>query len=246
MILPNVRASFGRAEATYVLGLLTRGDSEARAREEDRLRDEGFDAILDDPRTLNAVMAAGGLLSTAPAPLVFYLLVRHALLENGIQDRLIADYLASMLLEFSRGGRAQRIEASSEERYDYLADIVQALSSASGRRAFLLRAHLGNMALWLSGLFPDYITARVHRRGAPGIEYYEEMGATGYALAADTADAESYGLDGLYRTCARSFPALRIALNTMSDRYLFPMVGEPIDRLLRQVADRFRLRYQSH
>ncbi|HEX7091726.1 MAG TPA: hypothetical protein VF192_16415 [Longimicrobiales bacterium] len=246
MILPNVRASFGRAEATYVLGLLTRGDSEARAREEDRLREEGFDAILDDPRTLNAVMTAGGPTSAAPAPLVFYLLVRHALLENGILDRLIADYLASLLLEFGRAGRAQRIDASSEEQYDYLADIVQALGSASGRRAFLLRAHLGNMALWLSGLFPDYITARVHRRGAPGIEYYEEMGATGYALAADTADAESYGLDGLYRSCARSFPALRTALNTMSDRYFFPVASEPIDRLLRQVADRFRVRSQAH
>src|SRR5690606_41670116 len=72
------------------------------------------------------------------------------------------------------------------------------------------------------------------------------MGATGYALAADTADAESYGLDGLYRSCSRSFPALRVALNLISDRYLFPTKGDPINRLLRQVADRFRTRSEAN
>src|SRR5690606_10409085 len=112
--------------------------------------------------------------------------------------------------------------------YDYLADLVEAIGGATGHDAFLLRAHLGNFALWLSGLFPDYITARVERRGAPGIRYYEEMGATGYRLAADTVDAENWGLDHLYRTFADNFPALRIALNRIADRHLFPMRGDPI------------------
>lgn len=239
MILPNVRASFGRAEAGFLLGLTAGNDEGARQREEERLREEGIDAILDDPRTLNAVLASGGI-STAPAPLVFYLLVRHALLEDGINNPVIADYLAALLLEFGRGDRARRPTDNADGReYDYLADIVEAIETATGHDAFLLRAHLGNFALWLSGLFPDYITARVERRGAPGIRYYEEMGATGYRLAADTIDAEHWGLDHLYRTFADNFPALRIALNRIADRHLFPVRGDPIDRLLRQIADRF-------
>jgi len=239
MILPNVRASFGREEAGFLLGLTAGDDEGARRREEERLREEGIDAILDDPRTLNAVLASGGI-STAPAPLVFYLLVRHALLEDGINNPVIADYLAALLLEFGRGDRARRPTDDADGReYDYLADLVEAIGGATGHDAFLLRAHLGNFALWLSGLFPDYITARVERRGAPGIRYYEEMGATGYRLAADTVDAESWGLDHLYRTFADNFPALRIALNRIADRHLFPMRGDPIDRLLRQIADRF-------
>jgi len=239
MILPNVRASFGREEAGFLLGLTAGDDEGARRREEERLREEGIDAILDDPRTLNAVLASGGI-STAPAPLVFYLLVRHALLEDGINNPVIADYLAALLLEFGRGDRARRPTDDADGReYDYLADLVEAIESATGHDAFLLRAHLGNFALWLSGLFPDHITARVERRGAPGIRYYEEMGATGYRLAADTVDAESWGLDHLYRTFADNFPALRIALNRIADRHLFPMRGDPIDRLLRQIADRF-------
>lgn len=239
MILPNVRASFGREEAGFLLGLTAGDDEGARRREEERLREEGIDAILDDPRTLNAVLASGGI-STAPAPLVFYLLVRHALLEDGINNPVIADYLAALLLEFGRGDRARRPTDDADGReYDYLADLVEAIGGATGHDAFLLRAHLGNCALWLSGLFPDYITARVERRGAPGIRYYEEMGATGYRLAADTVDAENWGLDHLYRTFADNFPALRIALNRIADRHLFPMRGDPIDRLLRQIADRF-------
>lgn len=244
MILPNVRASFGRAEAGFLLGLTTADDEEARRREEERLREEGFDAILDDPRTLNALMAARGV-TAAPAPLVFYVLVRHALLEDGINNRLVADYLAALLLEFGRQGRAHRATDDPDaEAFDYLVDIVEALDSAAGREAFLLRAHLGNFALWLSGIFPDYVAARVHRRGAPGIRYYEEMGATGYRLAAGTTDAESWGLDGLYQTFADNFPALRVALNRIADRHFFPSAGDPVDRLLRQIADRFRAQSQ--
>jgi hypothetical protein len=239
MILPNVRASFGRSEAAQLLALLAHGDGEALRSEEERLHREGFDALLDDPRAFNALMAGGGV-STAPAPLVLYLLVRHALLEDGINNPLIADYLAALLLEFGRERQAYRVGEGEEREYDYLVDLVEAQSAAQGREAFLLQAHLGNFSLWLSGLFPDHITERVERRGAPGLRYYEAMGATGYRLAADSRDAEQWGLDELYHTFATHFPALRIALNRIADRHLFPRGGDPIERLLRQVADRFR------
>jgi hypothetical protein len=241
MILPNVRTSFGRAEAGLILGLLTQGDTEAREREEERLREEGFDAILDDPRTLNAVLSARGL-DTVPPRLAFYLLVRHALLEDGFSDRIIADYLAALLLEFGRGDRAYKVEEGDAEEFRYLVDQLMVVGSAQGRKAFLLRAHLGNFALWLSGLFPEWIETRRNRRGAPGLSYYEDVGVTGYRLAAQCTDAERHGLDRVYRSCADNFPRLRVALNRLSDRHLFPVAGDPIDRLLRQVADQFRLR----
>lgn len=238
MIFPHLRNSFGRTEASLLLSLLA-PEPEAREREEARLREEGFDALLDDPRTLNALLAGKGS-SLAPPSLVFYLLVRHVLLEDGINNPVVADYLAALLLEFGRERRAYRVSESATEEYDYLVDMLETLVSMQGREAFLLQVHLGNFSLWLSGLFPDRITARVHRKGAPGLRYYEEMGATGFRLAADTADAESCGLDHLYQTFAHNFPALRIALNRIADRYLFPSSGDPVDRLLRQVKDGFR------
>lgn len=237
MIFPHVRASFGRTEASLLLSLLST-DPEARAREESRMLTEGIDALLDDPRTLNALLSGGGV-TIAPAPLVFYLLVRHALLEDGINNQVVADYLAALLLEFGRERRAYRVAETETREYEYLVDIMDTLTAARGHEAFMLRAHLGNFSLWFSGLFPDRITHRVQRRGAPGLSYYEAMGATGFRLAAGTADAESYGLDQLYETFARNFPVLRVALNRIADRYLFPSTGDPVERLLRQVTDQF-------
>jgi hypothetical protein len=234
VILPNVRASFGRFEAGVVVRLLAGGDEAAAARVADRLRDEGLDSLLDDPRTLNAVLTAE---HSAPSGLVFYLLVRHALLESGLDDRVLADYISAILVEFGREDRAYRADASEPGRFLYLVDLVAAMDSPDGRRQFLLRAHLGNYALWLTGIFPDYVTARVHRKGAPGIGYFEEMGATGFRLAAETVIAADHGLDRLLLLAAETFPELRVALHRMSDRYLFPSSRGAVDRLLRQISD---------
>lgn len=234
MILPNVRASFGRAEANAVLRLLEDGDPSTREQTRDRLMEEGIDALLDDPRTLNGVLTARHAASPA---LVFYLLVRHALLESGIDDRTLADYLAALLVEFGREDRAYRIQPGDPDRFYYFVDLLAAMESADGRRRFMVRAHIGNYALWLSGIFPDHVVARVHRRGAPGIDYVEAMGASGYRMAAESPIASDHGLDGLFRTAAESFPALRIALNRIADRYIFPARADSVDRLLRQVSD---------
>ena len=238
MIVPNVRASFGRAEASFVIWLLTRGSEAERDQAEERLRDEGFDNILDDPRTLNALLAHGGF-SAAPPPLVFYVLVRHALLEGGLADRVVADYVSALLISFGRGRRAWRIDDDEMPEYYYLLDLLEAAENANGYRQFLLRAHLGEYALWLSGLFPDHIAHKVQRRGAPPLGYYEEMGASGYRRAADHRYAETNGLDHVYRQCAATFSGLRIALNRISDRHLFPMRGDAVNRMLRQVTDNF-------
>jgi hypothetical protein len=238
MITPNIRSSFDRGDAGFLVWLLTRDSESARAHEEARLHEAGLDAILDDPRTLNALLA-GRQFSTARPELVFYVLIRHALLEDGITDRGVADYLAALILTFGREGRAYHITEDNTE-YRYLVDILAAGDQSTGQRAFLLRAHLGEFALWLSGLFPDHIAAREQRRAAPPISYYEELGSAGYRLAARFEEAEQHGIAQLYRNCADSFPALRVALNRVADRHLFPATGDRIDRLLRQVADSFR------
>ena len=159
MIVPNVRTSFDRSDASFLVWLLTRGDEQGRERARRRIEEEGLDAVLDDPRTLNALMAAREFSSAHPG-LVFYLLVRHALLESGVGDRVLADYVATLLVAFGNSRRAFRPD-DDEAEFMHLVDIVAAGDGATGERAFMLRAHLGEFALWLSGLFPDHITARV-------------------------------------------------------------------------------------
>jgi hypothetical protein len=240
MIVPNVRSSFGRNDAQFVIWMLSRGIEKARLAEEERLRDAGFDSLLDDPRTFNALLA-GRDFSTASSSLVFYLLARHALLEDGLDDLLLADYLSSLLLAFGRMARDHQIDELTGQ-FRYLVDIVDAGDRSDGHRAFRLRAHLGEFALWLTGVFPDHITARVRRKGAPGLDYYESVGATGFRMAARFRDAEQHGLDRVYLVCAEAFPRVRVALNRIADRHLFPASGDRIERLLRQVSDDFRAR----
>jgi hypothetical protein len=190
-------------------------------------------------------LVRGGRTSTAPPRLVFYLLVRHALLQREIADRQVADYIAAILLEFGTAGRAHAVDGGEGEPFHYLADILAAVERARGEREFLLRVHLGNFALWLAGLFPDYVGARVQRRGAPPLSYYEQMGALGFRSAAGTELAVRHGLGDVFLNVAERFRDVRVALNSLSDTVFFPRPGDPVDRLLRQVSDDFDGRLRS-
>jgi hypothetical protein len=236
MIKPNVRASFGRREAEMLLALVGPGG-------EERLREQGLDALLDEPAVLRALVRGQGI-STAPAPLVFYVMVRHALMQREIHDRQLADYTAAVLLDFALAGRAHRVDGGQGEPFFYLADILAALERARGEREFLLRVHLGNFALWLGGVFPDHITHRVQRRGAPPLSYYDELGAAGYRMAAGSDLALRHGLGDLFLCAADRFPDVRGALNSLSDTLFFPASQDAIERLLRQVSDDFRRHFQ--
>jgi hypothetical protein len=235
MIKPNVRASFGRSEAELLLAL-------AGPRGEARLREEGIDALLDDAEVLRALVRGDRPIGTAPAPLVFYVLVRHALMQREIHDRQLADYTAALLLDFAIAGRAHRVDGGEGEPFHYLADVMGALQEARGEREFLLRVHLGNLALWMAGVFPDWITTRVQRRGAPPLSYYDEMGAAGYRMAAESSVALRHGLGDLFLRAADRFHDVRSALNSLSDTLFFPHTRASVERLLRQVSDDFHRR----
>jgi len=234
MIMPVIRASFGRREALHLVDLLGRNDPELREAARERLEHGGLDALLDDPRVLNALLTDEDVKSRPE--LVFYVLVRQSMLERGVRDAAAADYVASLLVKFGQSGRAYRISQEGEEEYAYLVDLMTRLRSASGREAFLVRVHTGNFALWLSGLFPDFLDARVRRRGAPPISYYEHMGASGYQAAARSPEAAALGVKDVLESVARHFSGVRAALNRVSDRYLWRGSGNPVGRLLREVS----------
>jgi len=237
MIIPNVRASFGKDEAELLIRALAERTRWSQRAWEDRLAEEGLDSLLDRPETLSAIVESGSL-STVSPKLTFYVMVRHTLLESGLDNPEIADYVAALLVEFAVNGRAYRIASYDDANYHYLVDLVaQMEEEPSERRKFLLQAHLGNYSLWLSGLFPDYVVARVHRHGAPGLAYFEELGATGYRLASECGMASQFDLASIYLEVADGFRMVRRALNRVSDRFLFPRTPSPVDRLLRQVID---------
>jgi hypothetical protein len=234
MIRADTRSRLSAADLQLVVLLLSRGSAHRRAALERRLQAEGPDALLDSAELLERLLAVRTVLVPSEA-LFFYVLVRHTLRQAGIDDRELADYLASMLLDFGRRDRAWRIDWNDDQRHRYLVDILMDLEASEGERRFRVMVHLGNYALWLAGLFPDYIAARHLRKGGPDVGYYDALGRRGFGLASDHALADRYGLDGVLRTAAERFPSVRGALNGLSDRVLFPG-SATADRMLRDLG----------
>jgi hypothetical protein len=240
MIRADVRARLDRHDAQLALRLLAAGDGDAYAHWERVLADAGFDAILDDPALIAALRSrpAGAY---ASLPLFCYVVVRHALRAAGEGDRR----LASLVLHFGLRDRARRVADADDEVYETLAELLAAAEAesraADPRRGLLVRAHLGNYALWLSGLFPDHVEARRWRHGGPDLDYYEAMGRRGFQMAADHRLAAEYGLASLFAAAAERFAVLRVALSAISDTLLFPHRHSP-ERLMRQVRDESRWR----
>ena len=243
MIVANVRQGLGRDDAQLALRLIARGSGDALETAETTLRDRGIDHLLDDPRLLAALLEArqGAHASFA---LFAYVVVRHALRGAGEDDRMLADYVASIMVHFGMRGRALRIADADDQTYDTVAALLGDVEDADAQRAFLVRAHLGSYALWLSGLFPDFIETRRWRRGGPDLDYYEEMGRRGFQLAAAHRLAAQHGMTALFAEAAEKFAVLRLALNSVSDRLFFPNVHSP-ERLMRQVRSESRWKFAS-
>ena len=72
------------------------------------------------------------------------------------------------------------------------------------------------------------------------MDYYEAMGAQGFRQAANNRIARSLDVADVYARVADSFATLRVALNRFSDSMLFANYSSA-DKLMRQVADQFRL-----
>jgi hypothetical protein len=243
MIQATVRHHLSRDDAQLVARLISRDSGQPLEEIERTLADEGIDAMLDDPRLPTALMRTGQG-AFASLPLFCYVMVRHALRRVGEDDRRLADYVAAVLMHFGMRDNSRRISAADDQVYDTLAALLADVDDPDGRRSFLVRTHLGNYALWLSGLFPDYIEHRRWRRGGPDLEYYEEMGRRGYQLAAGHRLADDHGLATLFATAADRFGLLRAALNDVSDALLFPDRYSP-ERLMRQVTSEARWRRLS-
>lgn len=193
------------------LSLLSRALGGGADESDRQLIQQGLDAILDREE-LRAYLLEGRLPGPSPS-LFFYVLVRHALIAEGLDDRLLADYCAALLREFGVRGRAHRIDEVDDQDHHYLVDILADLDASTGQRHFKVCVHLGNYALWLTGIFPDRIRARRSSRGGPALSYYEALGQRGYAEAREHHLAEWTGLGPVLVTTAERFTEVRRALN---------------------------------
>jgi hypothetical protein len=186
--------------------------------------EESRDLILDDEALFHALLERRGCLRVS-SRFYFYVLVRHVFKRSDINDREVADYVAEVLAAFAEARRSQCIIAGQLNPLDYFFEMISALQTADDRTSFLLRMHIGNHSLFLSGVFPDRIRFRSEVRGFPDLKYYEQLGRTHYRIAGEHRLAQRYHMEAVLKTLSERFQTTRRALNDISDR-LFS-IGDP-------------------
>jgi len=218
MIQANCRARFTAADFEFIVRTLARSQTD-HVSLVDLLSDvETRDSVLDHPRLVDAILSNAGHLSIS-SQFYFYVLARHVLQQAGMTDRKLCDYVASLLETFSRTNGMQSPLNHEDRSRQYVSDMLIALTRATPEQAFLLRAHVGNYSLFISGIFHEN-TQRRSLRGAPDMNFYEQIGRTNYQLVASHSTARRCELSDVYEELAKRFRDVRLALNQLSDQLL--------------------------
>ncbi len=237
MIRANCRDSFTERDFLFIAKTLA-DDSKSQ---HDALIDlfsdaNSLDTILDDENLFHEITHSNAFSEISPY-FYFYVLTRNVLRNQGLDDRDVADYVASMLARFCTSQRMRSISKAHQKSYSYLVDMMCDAASASPHEAFLIRSHMGNYSLFVTGLFPDYIyRASTYGRKSPGFEYYEQMGSTSYQWASRHRLALHFSLVEVLVNLAENFRKVRLALNQLTDNYIqLDEKGSTMDKVLRQI-----------
>lgn len=176
------------------------------------------DVLLDHPAVLRALLEHPAPVRVS-ARLYFYVLVRHALRESRLEDRDVADYVASVLVAHTPA--SAQPDTGRRGALFYASDSLAQIPRAGYAERFLLGVRLADLALLATGVFADRIRYREKYRAAPGLAFYESVGRAQYRLAGDHHLAHEFQLEHVYQALAETFPDVCRALNHFSENLTF-------------------------
>jgi len=236
MIAASCRARITGQDLAFLTGALSALDGDGAPLRSLAADPEALDRLLDSRLLFERLLEAPRLLDVSPY-FFYYVIVRRAFLDHGIDDRRVADYVGALLSQHASGAAP----ATGDRQGVYLVDLVRAIAQArTAEHAFSLQTEVGDRALYLTGVFPDWIYHR-HRYGRRPVDldYYEDMGRRYYAAAARHEAATRYELADVLEFLAEAFVVLRQALNDLVDDHLH-LAPRPdtVDRLCRQALYR--------
>lgn len=218
MIRANCRERFTADDFDFVVRTLSKTENDTVNLVKLLTDAEARDAILDHPRLVESLLGQGAPLTISPQ-LYFYVLIRHVLKQTGLNDRGVSDYLASLLETFSHTARMRSPADGRANPVQYVSDMLIALRNASPSQTFLIRAHVGNYSLFITGMFHETVQSR-SQRGAPDLSFYEDVGRSNFKAVARHELAKSCSLTGIFDSLAEQFREVRLALNHLSDSLL--------------------------
>ena len=215
LVRPKCRTRLSGEDFAFIKAVLGQSPTDSVALQSLLLDPDALDSILDQPALYEAIQDRSQTLKIS-THFYFYVLVRQTLLDAGIDDRDLTDYVASLLVTFSRSDSHKRLFPGLKAPLRYLVDIVAQIEKSDYYHRFFLYAHLGNQTLFLSGLFPNHIRHKERRTAAPGLRYYESMGRSHFKAARNHPLAREFAMQDVYDHLYQTFHHTRKALNNLS------------------------------
>jgi hypothetical protein len=216
MIAPMIHKLLRREDLLRLVDEIAATDPRAAYPAARQLEAGRVDALLDSRVALDAVRGRGGAPAALPLTLLWYIPVRAALRERGERDIALADYTATLPLAFVAAGATKRV-AKGEGT---LAAWTRAIRSfphntvAQGEHA----AYCGALAIWWTGIFPEWVTRRAQGRGI--IRAYLDFAAGALDLAAQSLRGVAPHPAALYAAAARRAGVLRDVLYDVGRDYV--------------------------
>jgi len=221
VIQANCRTQFTADDFSFVVRVLAKSQRDAVSLVTLLSDEQERDAILDHELIYNSVVDQAGCLQVSAA-FYFYILTRRVLKRISLDERALTDYVAAVLLAFSNISqiRAPGDTTPTSRSFTYVSDILTRLNTCSPEQAYVLRTHMANYTLFLSGMFVERVNAHAERRGAPGISFYEAVGQSSYLSVAQHPQAKRTELQAIYEMLGNEFRRVRLALNNLAETLL--------------------------
>lgn len=221
VIQANCRAQFTADDFSFVVRVLAKSPRDAVSLVT-LLSDEAErDAILDHDLIYDSLVDQAGCLRVSAA-FYFYILTRRVLRRVSLDERALTDYVAAVLLAFSHINQLQSpAEAQVTSRsFTYVSDLMLRLNTCPPEQAYVLRTHMANYTLFLSGMFAERVHSHAQRRGAPGLSFYESVGQSSFLVVAQHPQAKRTEHQAIFEMLGKEFRRVRMALNTLADTLL--------------------------
>jgi hypothetical protein len=176
--------------------------------------------LLHDKRLFTRSMTTPPLFLSISPQLFFYVFVYQALEYKHLADDDVVDYVAGVCVEFRSNSALWQVASAEGGKTMYVVDLLNMLGEVDKHQQYHLRRYIGNVSLFLTGFFPDFIYQRSKQKGAPPLAYYERVGMSQYSTAA--SDSRSYDDDvaPVLNTLSERFVEIRSAINVFTDAYL--------------------------
>ncbi len=216
--MPSCRDRFTGADFEFLTAVLAAEDRAVHLAKlwED---DEALREILDLKPVLRGLLDSPAALRVSPS-FYFYVLVRHAFMEAGLDDAALADYVAAVLVGRVAASPGD-LGADGAGELMHAADFLAVISSAHGRMRFHLQVAAGNQFLVLTGLYPGFLKRRCERCGAPDIAFYEAFASQAFRGAADSPQVPDAASRRVFGLLSEAFRDARLSLNKVAEEFVF-------------------------